>query len=215
MFDFFFQDYKDNVYKTPLRVSLKRLKTWEKLLLAAMILLPIIGLLIHFIFLMTMLMLILLLVALILIIFFHFHVQSFYRRERTSRLERHKERLSELKTLLKNKDYNLYNEQGIDWLITCTKAKKSGSERLLASAKNFFQIIIIPILTLAFGIYISEASKEHIILYSSFFIITILFFSIVSRNILGLYKILFENDKEIRKYLHNDLTYIRTQLSKK
>ncbi len=210
MYNFFLQDYIEEIYRS----SLRRLKWIEKILFAALFIVSIIFSVFSFLNIGVKLRLICFTILVVLLTIIYFYYKCYLIHKKDERFKRYNDRLTGLKELLNEQKYDLYNKAGIEWLIECSRIKINGGSinKLLSSFKNFFQLIVFPITTLTFGVVISDISYTDAITYAVSVIMVIGFLAIIFMSVQYVYEMVFEHEKEICEYMLNDLTYLHTKV---
>lgn len=118
--------------------------------------------------------------------------------------------IQELIKLLKEEQYNLYNPDGLDWLINCCEKRI----RPHKESKSLISSIAFPIFTLAYGVAISEMSANEIIMITGVLIILIACFNFAYKYAISDIIELIENPyKSAYESLKNELEYIKIQLT--
>ncbi len=211
MFDFIFEDYIEDIYKP----SRRKLNWIDISLITIMIILAVA----LFLFSMLKVNQKFIVVNYIILMLFaavsNLYIICRLKLEKKERLKKHRERLKGLENFLKDNEYgSLYNEVAIDWLIRCAQMKIDGVtlRRLSSATKNFYQTIVYPILTLTFGIIISNVNPSEAISYALSIVLVIGVLAILIISIQNAYEIFFERDKVICEYFLSDLTYLCTQM---
>lgn len=238
MFNLFLEEYREKVYKA----NRRKLQKFE---IAIFIIILISGISTG-LFLFFRIYCIAAIPALIFIsltIFICIYCNNLDKRPSKKKIAEHKKyRTNELIHLLQSPNYNLYNIEGINWLLNCCKNIKSERDgyKFFDSIKNFF-IIIFPIITLGLGTIIdktfqlslyyflsndslSNITNEDLVkIYDSIIediliiYVSVIFFLILFAVIFTALKKLTSSimflDKDVVNYLENELEYVKTQLN--
>ncbi|MEA5039668.1 MAG: hypothetical protein VB086_07500 [Clostridiaceae bacterium] len=213
MFDYIFQEYIETAYKP----SMRRLTVFEKFLMGTMAA-TVIACIIFALLRLGKAAVYCLCALFAVVGAIYIRYRYSLKHDREERFARYQKRLAQLETLLEDKKYGekgLYHQGGLDWIIECGEAKVRGaaSQKWQAAIKEYFKIIIFPMITLVFGIYISRASLSDSILYAVSVTGSIALVAFFALSLLEIYKDFFEKNEEICGYLLNDLRYLRAQLS--
>lgn len=208
MFVYFFEEYKEKIYKG----SRRKLK-WYGIVFVLMIialLLFVLSLFLNWggIVICTEVFVFILLIVVASIL----DIKDF-QRNRESLLKGYKE--NHIEPLCQQlKEYKLYTDTGIEWLIDCCKkrTKRSQDFAFAPAVKSFFVTVVYPLITLTLGYLLKDMSVKAI---SSFAIglVTILFIGAIAILCLQLVVlfVLFP-DTKIVEYLEADLEYIKTRI---
>ncbi|MCL2694865.1 MAG: hypothetical protein FWE69_00885 [Clostridiales bacterium] len=136
------------------------------------------------------------------------------KKRRTELLREYKDsKIEPLLELLKDKDYNLFSDEGIDWLIECCeqKLKKNAGANLMTSIRNFFITAIYPLITLIIGLAINTFdANQAVSTVIRFITMLIVLFGLWMVMKPTFTKIAFY-DKWKYEYLREGLAYIKTQ----
>lgn len=213
MFYYFFQDYKESVYKA----SLRKLAWYEVLMLAAFVACVIwlvLCLSLNTQKALTITAFILMLASLAAIAVY---AGLRNRNQREQRRREYKEnRIEGLIRLLKSPEYNLYDEESVDWLIACCKNKRANNEgyQILQTGKRFFSMVLFPIITLCLGLILKDLSTKEILFFAGFCGAVLLFLFGIAVMIQPAFTYLMDPDQTVNRYLEDELGYIRTQIHK-
>ncbi len=134
------------------------------------------------------------------------HMMDFFRIYK----EKH---INELIKLLKSSSYNLYSQEGIDWLLFCCSNQETENSifKMISSAKNYFLATIYPVFMLILGVLIDDFSSEKIINYSFILIFAMILLFIIYISLKPVVSFVAFPDKEVLQHLQNELRYIKTQ----
>lgn len=211
MFFYFFEDYKEKIYKG----SRRKLKWYE---VAMIIFLPLslllltLSLSLKLNYIVTILSLVFLILSVMLLWKYTDHC---FKRNRDALLAKYKdEHINPLIEILKN--YELYTTSGIDWLISCCDNEKNKNSEvpLFKSIKDFFVTLIYPLITLTLGLILKESSSEEVISFTLMFISLFVMIAILLICIKPLVSFILFPDKDIVNYLENELKYIKVFMTK-
>ena len=212
MFFYFFEEYKEKIYKG----SRRELKWYEIILLSAIIIVTLLFLLAFTLKWGTTVTTVLFSVLLLLVAFVWIHTNRDLKKNRESLLNGYKGKHIEplCQQLI---GYNIYTDNGIEWLIDCCKEQRQRNRdfTLLSTIKIFFMSVIYPLITLALGLVLKDSAADDI---TSFIAVLIVIFIVGGGTILCLQPIalfMLFPDKNIVDYLEEDLKYIKTQIKDK
>lgn len=211
MFYYFFDEYKEKIYKG----SRRKLVWYEILMIVVLMLSSICNCIIAIMQLKLMLIYIPLAIMVVDIIFMSIYVNKRQKKERDYLLNEYKKNhINALENLLKKQQYNLYSVESIDWVIDCCRNKSEQNEGLISinKMKKFFTSTIYPIYTLCLGLILKNISTEDAIIFTidtSMIVIAVLIFGIMIKPIIIF---LIYPEKSIIEYLQSELTYIKTQI---
>ena len=212
MFFYFFEEYKENIYKG----SRRKLKWYEIILLSAIIIFTLLFLLAFTLKWGTTVTTVLFSVLLLLVAFVWIHTNRDLKKNRESLLNGYKGKHIEplCQRLI---GYNIYTDNGIELLIDCCKEQRQRNRdfTLLSTIKKFFMSVIYPLITLALGLVLKDSAADDI---TSFIAVLIVIFIVGGGTILCLQSIalfMLFPDKNIVDYLEEDLKYIKTQIKDK
>jgi|GEM_PF-1343006 len=210
MFEHFFNDYKDSIN------SFQRKLTWYEVLMIVsfivFLFIFIISVSVVFNYIVIAISFSMFLTSILII---YIYGKVLYKKHRKYLAENHKNnKVGTLTDILDSKQYSLYSEKGIDWLIQCCQKKlnKNTGLDLISSAKSFSIIAIYPIIRLLIDIIIRD-SDISVAFINLFMIVTMLtlgfiFWLAVKPAFLDM---IFP-DKGKYESLCEDLEYIKTQI---
>lgn len=212
MFYYFFENYKENIYKT----SQRKLKWFEVLLIIS----PFLSY-IYFLFsVVTKSNEINKIVSLVFIVVFTISLYIYSKiriKRRGKQLSDYyrKNRIGKLEELLKSNDYNLYSLGSIDWLILCCDRKidEHTSFKGINDLKTLLSTTFFPVFTLCLGSIIKDANADEIAYFIIAFAIVIFCMFIVYESIKPVLTFIIFPEKNIVEYLRDELEYIKTQLN--
>lgn len=211
MFYYFFEEYKDKIYKG----SRRKLKWYEILLLSAIVFDSLLCMLSFALRGRTIKFAILFGVLLLLVATAWIYTNRYFKKNRESLLKGHKEK--HIEPLCQQlREHNLYTESGIEWLIDCCREKRQRNldfpTKMISTVKTFFMGAIYPLITLAIGLALKDSTSDDI---TSFIAVLFVIYLVGVGTILCLQPIvlfMLFPDKNIVDYLEEDLKYIGTQI---
>lgn len=208
MFFYFFDEYKETVYK-----GARRKLYWYERFIIIVICITIACVILFSFLQMKMLTGITSILTILLALLLYAIECHYQKKNRNLLLQGHKEKhIAPLSQLIKA--YGLYTIEGIDWLIECCKEKKDRTKILASvmSVRIFFTSFIYPLITLAIGLALKDTFLNGIIDFLAFTIAVFIGVSLAILFFRPLLSALMFPDEEIVEYLEDDLKYIKTQL---
>lgn len=203
MFDLFFQKYKATFHKG-------KIKNIEKIEWIMLIVLIVSGLFVVYSYILKARALIFLTASFIMAT--DMIAMIFYERKKEirtidDRIKNYKDNvIQELIKLLKEEQFNLYNPDGLDWLINCCEKRICPHQE----SKSLISSIALPIFTLAYGVAINEMSAIEIVMITGVFIVLIAIFNFAYKYAISDIIELIENPyKSAYESLKNELEYIK------
>ena len=155
-------------------------------------------------------------VILILVSFIVFYLYgvTFKRNKYKELLKSQKARIESLKELLKNKEFNLYTQQGLEWAIaSCEKEIARSFFVWLSELLQNFVNTVSPIVMLLIGAFIG-LSREMLIEVTAVIIVLIVFGFICYVPLASSSSDMVDIEKANHMCLLRDLEYIKTQIEK-
>lgn len=211
MFLYFFEDYKEKIYKG----SRRKLK-WYEILMISLIFL---GGLICALFLTLKANYILTLSFFCFYSLYSIGIVIYsnilFNKNRKLLLKNYKEsHIEPLNALLR--DYNLFTLEGIDWAVDCCKDQRNSNHytNISKPISRYFMTIVYPIVTLCLGLMLKDISKDDVIVFIG---IMIVLFGMGVMSIISLrpaVEFMLFPEKNIVEYMEKDLKYAKTQLIK-
>jgi len=204
MFYYFFLQYKKEIYLA----NRKKLKIKEMaiiiLLLVSTFVLSISAMLQKF----NIISIISLIVLTVDITFMFIYIKKTESQRVSEKVQKYKDtKISPLIELLKSETYNLHNLAGINWLIECC-----ASETDKTAFKISIQGIILPFITLAYGVIINNINFNEIVVVSIIFIAILLMVILMGKMFQPIIDDIAYPDKSKYFRLKSELEYIKTQI---
>lgn len=211
MFLYFFEDYKEKVYKG----SRRKLMWYEIIMIVFMFLSMFLFLLSSISGWNNAVKIVLFSVLLLSVIIVWIYTNIMFKKNRNSLLANYRDKhINGLINLLEF--YNIHNIEGINWLIECCNGKKTTNNytNLAKPIKTLFLTIVYPLINLGLGLVLKESTTEEVF---TFIVLIIILFIIVAGLIFSLKPIIsfvLFPDSNIINYLEDDLQYVKTQIIK-
>lgn len=203
MFELFFAKYKEEFHKG----SLRNLTTTEQIVLAILLLCSVAIIAEVFLKMNQIAILLTFFVIIIDTIVMFIYENRKERQQIDARTRNYKSNTIErLEDLLKNSTYNLYNEDGITWLISCCE------ENMKSPKPSSLGSVIFPVFTLAYGVVLKDMTVNDILVTTSVIVILIVIFNILNRYIFAyIFEEIENHDKFLYRCLKSELEYIKIQ----
>ena len=211
MFEFFFNEYYEKVYK----VANRKLKWYEILMLIFLFVSTIVLLLSTMLNWSKIITAISLIVAMITALVIWIYTKTRNKKDQIVLLNKYKnERIKSLIDFMKKWDDNFYGLSGIDWALTCAKNKLKNNrfiEDIKAIGKTTYMCVF-PIITLFLGAAIEKITFDQLVSF-----LVPLIFAIVSVIALGvslksLLEMILTPHRFALEILCDDLEYIKVIL---
>lgn len=143
--------------------------------------------------------------------------KKYEKKQWAEHIENYKRKhINELIKLLKRSQYNLYSQEGIEWLLSCCNNKLSQVEesKIFKSLKAFLITAVYPVITLMLGVLLNKIPVEQIKHYVAITILVLICFYGMFLAISPFLSFLFFSEKMPLQYLQEDLEYIKSQIDK-
>lgn len=204
MFDLFFLKYKDTFHKA----SLKNIAVFECLLLGILLISACTIIFSAYISANQEVFGVSLIAIIIDIIGIFIYEKIKSHKQIDARIQNYKtNKIDKLTDLLKEHTYNLYSIEGITWLINCCEKNIEPKQSVPLGSTIF------PILTLAFGVILKDMPMDDVISMTTALIIIIVLVVLLQKYAFSYICEIVQNpDKDLYKYLKNELEYILIQL---
>ena len=213
MFELFFLEWNNKIFKEKVDITeYRKLSVKKWLLLIVMLIFPLMPLVIY-----AFTKLYIWFLLIFVFFFIEYIICITYIKYRKIKLndcyvEKYKiERINGLVKILRSNQFNLYNTNGIDWLITC--CNNQNSKKITDKIKNIFSKIY-PFLTILFGYFLDKLDVETFAYIFTFIIVFISLLLFIYIIIVPVINFVIFNSKNPYESLIEDLEYIKTQLHK-
>ncbi|PHV69246.1 hypothetical protein CS063_16800 [Sporanaerobium hydrogeniformans] len=203
MFYYFFQQYKNEIYLA----NRKKLKINEILMIVVLI----VSTIVLSIFAMLQRFNIITIISLLILIIDFTYMVIYVKKTENQRvaekvLNYKNTKISPLIELLNSDTYNLYTVEGLDWLI-----EYCSTETNKTAFKISIQGIVLPFITLAYGVILNNLNLTEIVVISITFICILLTVIMLGKMVQPIVDDIVYPDKTKYSCLKSQLEYIKTQ----